>query len=379
VKNTPITKYDDHGLGTDPDNLAAVGSLIGYRTLKWGRNVDLIITDQHSFRSEEPTSRAEAEAFASRDWLDFYPQEAMEILDAGRAWNGGKPPDTIRYGDQQVANFRKNEPPQTVLGAEQKAWFIDQLKRSKATWKVWGNTAGTLDYRADPQNLPEGVASKPWPGAGYAGFGGGDHSGAYVERGEIYDIVRSAGITGFVTVAGDRHSFWAGLAAKSLPPQPFEPVGVAFVTGSLSAPGLVEACEHNLKKDHPLRALYLIERPGDEHPQPAVNLLMRHGVRACLEYQKSGDIERARKLSNPDLSPHLSFIDMGGHGYATVRASSTSIQTEFVCIPRPLERSQEPDGGPLRYRVVHTARLWSRGEQPKLEQHVLEGNPILSL
>jgi alkaline phosphatase D len=33
----------------------------------------------------------------------------------------------------------------------------------------------------------------------------------------------------------------------------------------------------------------------------------------------------------------------------------------------------------LRYRVVHTARLWSRGEQPKLEQHVLEGNPILSL
>jgi alkaline phosphatase D len=78
--------------------------------------------------------------------------------------------------------------------------------------------------RADPQNLP-GHLTKPWLGAAYAGFGGGDHSSAYVERGEIYDFVRDHGITGFATVAGDRHSFWAGLAAKALPPKPFEPVG----------------------------------------------------------------------------------------------------------------------------------------------------------
>ncbi len=65
--------------------------------------------------------------------------------------------------------------------------------------------------RADPQNLPAGL-TKPWPGKGYAGFGGGDYSTAYVERGEIYDFVRDHGITGFATVAGDRHSFWAGLA-----------------------------------------------------------------------------------------------------------------------------------------------------------------------
>ena len=102
--------------------------------------------------------------------------------------------------------------------------------------------------RADPQNLPDGV-TKTWPGAGYAGFSGGDLSSAFVERGEIYDFVRDNGITGFATVAGDRHSFWAGLAAKSLPPKPFEPVGVAFVWGSISAPGLVEAFEHDFRKN----------------------------------------------------------------------------------------------------------------------------------
>ena len=72
---------------------------------------------------------------------------------------------------------------------------------------------------------------------------------APTEKGEIYDFIQSHGITGFATVAGDRHSFWAGLAAKSLPPRPFEPVGVAFVTGSISAPGMIEALEHRRKSD----------------------------------------------------------------------------------------------------------------------------------
>jgi alkaline phosphatase D len=106
-----------------------------------------------------------------------------------------------------------------------------------------------LDWRADPQNVPTGHAP-PWRGAGYAGFGGGDFSTAYVERAEIYDTIRAASVTGFVTVSGDRHSFWAGLSAKQLPPHPFEPIGVAFTTGSISAPGLVEALEYVLPKDH---------------------------------------------------------------------------------------------------------------------------------
>jgi alkaline phosphatase D len=378
VVDAPVAKFDEQGLGQEPNNLAAVASLTGYRALRWGRNAELIITDQHSYRSEEPTTRPEAAALSSPDFPELVPQEAMEILDAGRSQSGGKPPDTIRFGAAEVPNFRKDQPPQTILGAEQKEWFLGRLRASRATWKIWGNTLGTLDWRVDPQNLPAGL-TKPWPGAGYAGLGGGDHSSAYMERAEIYDVVRDAGITGFVTVAGDRHSFWAGLAAQALPPKPFEPVGVAFVTGSISAPGLVEALEHSFPKDHPLRALYLLQRPGDEHPRPAINLLMRHGVLSCLELQRSGDLQKARRLSNPDLAPHLSFLDLGGHGYAKVRVMSDAVETEFVCIPRPLERSASPDGGPLLYRVLHKASLWRAGERPRLEQRVLEGNPELSI
>jgi len=289
VADAPVTRFDEHGLGQERNNLTAIGSLRGYRALRWGRNVELIVTDQRSYRSEEPLDRPEAKPLSSDDFPEFIPQEAMEILDAGRTYNGGKPPSSIRFGNLEIANFQKDKPAQTILGAEQKTWFLERLRHSPATWKIWGNTTATMEMRADPQNLPPGV-TKPWPGAGYAGFATGDHGTAYVERGEIYDFVQAHGITGFATVAGDRHSFWAGLAAKSLPPEPFTPVGVAFVTGSISAPGFVEAFEHNLPKDHPLRSLFI-------EKGPTVNLLLRHGVRSCLEYAKSGDIEGDPKFS----------------------------------------------------------------------------------
>lgn len=382
VVDAPVTHFDENGLGQEPNNLTAIHSLRGYRTLRWGRNMELIITDQRSYRSEEPTYRPEAKAFMSDDFPGLMPQEVLDILDAGSAYHHDHPPATIQYGGKEIPNFRKDQPPTTILGAEQKAWFLDRLQKSEATWKIWGDTVATLDMRADPQNLPPGLTAA-WPGAGFAGFdastGAGDHSTAYLERGEIYDFVRDHGITGFATIAGDRHSFWAGFAAKGLPPKDFEPVGIAFVTGSISAPGVIEALEHVFPKEHPLRFLFVGQAPEDTRPQPTMNLLLRHGVRSCLEYIKSGDIQKARALSNPDLSPHLSFVDMGGHGYVVVHVTSASFETEFVCIPRPIERSERADGGPLLYRTRLRAELWSKGERPKLALQILEGDPRFSI
>ena len=381
VTDAPVARFDEHGLGVEPNNLAAIGSLKGYRSLRWGRNVDLIVTDQRTYRSEEPTGMPEAKALASGDFPELIPEEPMKILDAARTYDGGKPPATIRSasGSIEIPNIWKDRPSQTILGAEQKAWFLDCLKNSKATWKVWGNTTATLDMRADPQNLPAGL-TKPWPWPGYASFAGSaDHSTAFVERGEIYEFVREHGITGFATVAGDRHSFWAGLAAKSLPPERFVPVGIAFVTGSISAPGLVEALEHSFPKEHPLRALFLGQGPGESRPQPTVNLLLHHGVRSCIEYQRTGDVEKARAASNRNLSPHVSFVDMGGHGYSVVRATSDSFETEFVCIPRPIERANREDGGPLVYRAKYRSALWRKGETPKLEGQIVDGNAKFSI
>ena len=378
VVDAPITQFDDHGLGQEPNNLTAIRSLKGYRAMRWGRNVELIITDQRSYRSEDPTERAEAKAFPARISLNLSRRKRRRSLTPGVSTTA-----VIRR-QRSATEIRRF--PTSAKTSHRKPFWAPNRKRGSlkncGTQKRPGKSGATPPVRSTfvpILRISQQGLTKPWPGAGYAGFGGGDHSSSYVERGEIYDFVRDQGITGFATIAGDRHSFWAGVAAKALPPAAFEPVGVAFITGSISAPGLVEAFEHRFPKDHPLRPLFLAQGPNDAKPQPTVNMLLRRGVRSCLEYAKSGDIARARALTNPDLAPHLSFVDMGGHGYAIVGATHESFETEFVCIPRPLERSEQADGGPLNYRVKYRTRLWAKGEVPKLEGEIVEGDPRFSI
>ncbi|MGH8213971.1 MAG: alkaline phosphatase D family protein [Rhodanobacteraceae bacterium] len=376
VADVPVTRFDDDGLGQEPNNLAAIDSLIGYRALRWGRHIDLILTDQHSFRSHDPGDREEIGPLFEGDTLGFVPEELWKQIDAGREYANGHPPAKLSFGDKSVANYRAGESAQTVLGAKQKAWFLERLRSATATWKIWGNSLGTPDQRVDPQNLPASVGKYP-EGAGYASIDLHDWGAMYHERAEIYDAVRDARITGFAIVSGDRHSFWAGYAASALPPAAFEAVGVTFVGGSLTSPGMAEANEYNIKPDDPQRPLYLANINGGP-PQATANLLLQHGVRSALEYAKSGNLQKAITVRNPELAPHLTFVDVGGHGYATVRVDAKTMITDFVCIPRPIRRSEREDGGPLRYRVRFETPLWRAGEAPQMQQTVLEGDVGLS-
>src|SRR5689334_16525429 len=158
----PIKEFDASGLGLEPNNLTAINSLKAYRTLRYGRNLDVIITDQHSYRSADCFSDPSLGNLGG-DEFPMAPEELMRVLDGGRAFNGGNPPAEVRFGEAHVPNPRRDAPAQSILGAEQKAWFKEQLRSSKATWKIWANSQGTLDQRVDPQNLPPGLTKEAWP------------------------------------------------------------------------------------------------------------------------------------------------------------------------------------------------------------------------
>ena len=380
VKNVKIETFGDDGLGLEPNNIAAIDRLIIYRALRYGRHLDLLLTDERSHRGPNPFEDASPGELA--DWGDYdgmFPDDLMQVLDGGRAFNGGNPPAELEFNGKTIANPRKDKPPQTLLGGKQKAWFKDRLRSSTATWKIWASSQSTLEQRADPENLPAELTKQKWPAGRFANVGGGDFGSAWVERSEIYDLVRDAKITGFAIVSGDLHSFWAGYASAQLPPGKFEPVGLSFTGGSMSSVGAGEANEYAIKKDNKFRPLYLADRPGAAKPESTYDMLLTHGVRSCFEYAKNFDRAKARALSNPDVAPHLKFVDIGGHGYATVRLSGDEMRTEFVCIPPPIARAATPDGGPLRYRIAHTAKLWRAGERPQLAQEVIEGDPGLSI
>jgi len=263
-----------------------------------------MITDQHSYRSKDPTDHPELEKLGGDEFLGMVPEDGMQILDGGRAYNDRNP----RRKSASKRAFRTRERtcrPRRSLARSKRPGSKDRLRRSTATWKIWGNSLGALDERADPQNLPPGL-TKPWPSDAYASLGGGDFGTAYVERGEIYDVIRDAKITGFAIVSGDRHSFWAGYAAKALPPAAFEPVGLSFVGASLASCGAIESYEHRLPKDHPLRPLFLADRPNSDKPEATFNMLLKHGVRSCLDYAKNFDLAQARSAVEP--GPCAAFV-----------------------------------------------------------------------
>ena len=367
VVDTPMEEFNDDGLSEEPNNLKAINSLKIQRVLHWGKNVDLLLTDNWSFRSPDMST----DDFSVKGFARVSPQIPFEIMNYGRHYNGGKPPETILFNGKEIPNPTKDAHAQTFLGKAQKQWFLEQLGASKARWKIWGHSFGTLELRTDYQNLPSEIGST-WPkDVGYAVI----DNRFLRDKDEIFDFVRDQKIAGFSIVAGDRHAFYAGLASKALPPKKYEPLGIEFVTGSISQQTLYEVMLETMKKDHPLRAMYLLDQ-ADGKAIPSMNVTALHGVQSALKLKETKDMKKALEVNNPDVAPHLSFLDQGGHGYAMVTATSEEMSVEFVCIPIPYQRSEKPDGGPLLYRVAHSARLWKAGETPKLEQKILDGNPI---
>jgi len=102
VTNVAIEEWDDSGLGIEPNNLKAINSLIAYRSLRYGRHLDLILTDQHSFCGSDPTDADDVGKIYDPTFNGMFSEPAMIALDAGRAFNGGKPPGERPVLRQQV-------------------------------------------------------------------------------------------------------------------------------------------------------------------------------------------------------------------------------------------------------------------------------------
>ena len=94
--DVPIDKFDRNGLGVEPNNLIAIHSLKGYRTFRYGQHLDLIITDQHSYRSADCFSDPTLGKLGGDEFTGMAPEFMMQILDGGRGFNGGNPPEESR-------------------------------------------------------------------------------------------------------------------------------------------------------------------------------------------------------------------------------------------------------------------------------------------
>jgi alkaline phosphatase D len=151
-----------------------------YRSLQFGRTVELLVMDQRQYRADQPCDDAVAPA---------------------------------------CADYSQSRP---FLGRKQMDWVKGRLDKSTAAWKVMANE----------------VMMMPAKVLGDAYFTFDSWQGYPGEREELLSHIRAKGIKDVVFVTGDIHTFIAGDVRTNLGAG--DPAAIEFVGGSITSQGLGE-------------------------------------------------------------------------------------------------------------------------------------------
>jgi alkaline phosphatase D len=319
----PETNFVD-----EPNNVAAVGSLTIYRSLRWGKHVDLVITDQRSYRSDH----AIPEELANTDRLFFDPRNAVhkvvvDVLDAGRTANGGNPPDEIPFGPGAFPNVRKASPPGTMLGAAQKEWFKATLKGSTATWKIWGNEVPLLQVVI---NDPLFQIDRVMSGDAWDGYPS--------ERRELMTYVADEGIKNLLVITGDVHAQFAGQIAADYDAATKEVVAAELVTAGIASNSLFSFFEEAARAfPGPLQQIISFDASASGGPRfvENMNMLVLHGQASALHAAGGGTVAAAieRRVDTNDL---VKYADTNAQGYGLLSITADQAVGTLVTINRPV-------------------------------------------
>ncbi|NUP07938.1 MAG: alkaline phosphatase [Polyangiaceae bacterium] len=196
-----------------------------YRTLRYGKHVELFLTDQRSYRSDHVIPEGAAPTDRPAGAPDTVPTY-------GEAGKSALFPNSevftrnfvIKEGFDPIEAYVKP----TMLGAEQKTWLVDAITSSAATWKIWGNQTQLVQMLID---IREFDIPDMFKGIYY--FTVDQWDGYRTERKEILTALQ--GVSNLVALTGDIHAFYA--AEVHLDPDDLTdaPTLVEYVTAGISS------------------------------------------------------------------------------------------------------------------------------------------------
>jgi alkaline phosphatase D len=210
---------------------------------------------------------------------------------------------------------------ENLMGDQQEAWFVERLKASSHTFKVWGNEFALMQRRVDLRAfpVPEDVRREMLVSAD-------DWDGAPNRRSAILEQL--TGVENLVVVTGDLHSFFAGTTGT-----PFGDRVVEFMCGATSS--------------STYRAI--IEQSG-------------------LSLEGLGDIGIAAGLLLQNANPHIGYLDLSSNGLATVSVDGERLEVVFHQISYLDVRKKELDGELAEY--FSAERFQVRTGSARLEREV---------
>lgn len=331
VADAPFTAANDQNFVPEPNNVAAVGSMTIYRSLRFGRHVELIVTDERSYRSDHAIPEELSDA--SIEYLDprnVLPAEDLRIMDEGRTANGGNPPATV--GISGFANPRRTSPPGTMLGAQQKTWWKDSMRLSNATWKVWGNQVPLMRFfiRRDP--VSGLIVDRTKNGDAWDGY--------VVERNELMTHLRTSGVGNVAVLTGDIHAHFAGIVHDNYTAATPMPVATEFAAAGVASNSLFsfyESASRGSGVPADVRSIVTYDASAGGGPRfrENLNLLLLHGTAAARTMATTDNLTMALAASNPD-NPHLKYADTNAQGFGVALITAAQMEATLTTIERPI-------------------------------------------
>lgn len=193
-----------------------------------------------------PVRRPEADTTRLHRELRFGPLARLQVL------------DLRQYRDQQASSPADTatitDPDRTMLGSDQRSWFLDGIAASDATWNLVANSVmltpitflGVTDLPGTPTDVDAVVA--PLANEAITGITGGaipaggvpynvdQWDGYAAEQQAVLTALADAGVGGCISLVGDIHSSWA----CELRTEDARPVGVELVCTSVTSDNVDE-------------------------------------------------------------------------------------------------------------------------------------------
>ncbi len=341
-------------LGADSaaSNQIALDSLRIYRKLNWGKYVDIVLTDSRSYRSEPCLP----DSFAATLDLPMNTVELVAIADAGNAWAEGHPLATLPYGDGTVANPAIDRAPGSLLGLEQREWFLDAIKTSTAPWKIWANALPLMPMRLDLSALPmTGYQDSIFSIDGWAGY---PH-----ELGLLMRQFEQENVAGVVSLSGDHHMHGAGTVQRSTTDSEAQAVAVDFTVAGISSTPIFDDLLAIAKADHPDFGPLVYHETGSG-VEPVWNISMLDGVLAAYTYSQTGVAALTDWLGPNAANPGLRYVDTTANGYGLATAGPDELRVQLITLQ---DCRQDFVKAPA---IGHIAKFslphWRAGEPPQL-------------
>lgn len=248
-----------------PYNAAAgpLDELKIYRSFQFGNLLDLVMTDERLYRDPHPCGEN----------------------------------TTDRVATPGCEN--RTNPNRTMLGRTQRNWFLNKIKNSTRTWKIWGNEVMVMQLK-----INNTYTSQLFPGkSGDVFFNLDQWDGWPAERASILRQVRDDGVKNFVTLTGDIHTYFAGYQKVNFDDPLEAAVATCFVCGSITSANLEE-----------------IATLGVGGPQLPPN---------------RGDLlTTAVMVSNP----HITYMNSSGHGYNIMEVTPQAL----TCTMKSVDTIKQP-------------------------------------